>query len=496
MCYNNNQRGEALVLNLYYFRKKVFMGLQKMTKLVATVGPATNEYEMISEMILEGVNVFRLNFSHDTHEAHASRIKLIRKAAKNLDVVVSILQDLQGPKIRVGIIPDDAMLLKKGSKITLTASDPKEGQIPLQYKGLVRDANPGDIVLLDDGNLELKVLSNTNDSIEARVVIGGILKSNKGINLPTSSISAPAITDKDKKDLKFGLSQKVDFVALSFVKSADDIKELKKLIAKSDCRPRVVAKVERHEAVKNLEGIIAESDVVMVARGDLGVELGVDKVPIIQKRIIKECFRQSKPVIVATQMLESMIKSPRPTRAEASDVANAILDGADAVMLSAETAAGDYPLEAVRTITEIATDVEKWVRENEIVIGRSAFGEPENLLEAISNTVVRLAKQSSAKLILTATSTGKTARFISNKRPFVPIVATTHENQARRYMTILWGVDPYKVEFNTVAEMVDSGINLAKSKNYVKKGDLIIIASGKFPGVPGGTNIVEVKTVE
>ncbi|OGB71972.1 pyruvate kinase, partial [candidate division CPR2 bacterium GWD2_39_7] len=429
-------------------------------------------------------------------ESHARLAGLIREAAEKLDVNVAILQDLQGPKIRVGLIPDDNMNLKKGSKVTLTAVEPENGEIPLQYKDLVKDANPGDLILLDDANLELKVLSKTDDKILARVIVGGILKSNKGINLPTSTISAQSITQKDRKDLEFGLKLNVDFVALSFVKSAEDIEELRALIKKHGGTAKIVAKLERHEAVKNMEEIVAATDVVMVARGDLGVELKTEKVPVIQKKMIKECLRQNKPVIVATQMLESMIKNPRPTRAEATDVANAILDGADAVMLSAETATGEYPLEAIRTITEIAKDVEDWVTRNEIVIGRSTLREPEQVIDAIANTVVRLAKNTGAKLIMTATSTGKTSTVISNRRPFVPVLATTHNDKAKRYMAILWGVDAYKVDFDTVAEMLDSGMELAKSTNYVKSGDRIIVASGKFPGVPGGTNIVEVKTVE
>ncbi|KKR27878.1 MAG: Pyruvate kinase, partial [candidate division CPR2 bacterium GW2011_GWD2_39_7] len=472
------------------------MSLQKKTKLIATIGPATDDLEMVTEMIREGENVFRLNFSHGTYESHARLAGLIREAAEKLDVNVAILQDLQGPKIRVGLIPDDNMNLKKGSKVTLTAVEPENGEIPLQYKDLVKDANPGDLILLDDANLELKVLSKTDDKILARVIVGGILKSNKGINLPTSTISAQSITQKDRKDLEFGLKLNVDFVALSFVKSAEDIEELRALIKKHGGTAKIVAKLERHEAVKNMEEIVAATDVVMVARGDLGVELKTEKVPVIQKKMIKECLRQNKPVIVATQMLESMIKNPRPTRAEATDVANAILDGADAVMLSAETATGEYPLEAIRTITEIAKDVEDWVTRNEIVIGRSTLREPEQVIDAIANTVVRLAKNTGAKLIMTATSTGKTSTVISNRRPFVPVLATTHNDKAKRYMAILWGVDAYKVDFDTVAEMLDSGMELAKSTNYVKSGDRIIVASGKFPGVPGGTNIVEVKTVE
>lgn len=472
------------------------MKLLKMTKLVATIGPASDDEKMIERLIIEGVNVFRLNFSHDTHERHLQIIQKIRKISNKLEMPVSILQDLQGPKIRVGIMPEEGLVLKIGEVVVVTALDPACGEIPLQYKGLIKDVKIGDPILLDDGLIELKAISKGNEKLMAKVIVGGVLKSNKGINLPTASISIPAITDKDKKDLAFGIKNEVDFVALSFVKNAADIKRVRNIIVGQNSNAKIVAKVERHEAVENIESIVDAADVVMVARGDLGVEMGMQKVPITQKKIIRECLKRNKPVIVATQMLESMIKSPRPTRAEASDVANAILDGADAVMLSGESAIGKYPLEAVRTITGIALNVEKWIRESGIVIGRNSQGQVNSVVEAISNTVVRLAFQTDSKLILVPTSSGKTATVISNRRPFVPVLATSHDYNTRQYMTILWGVHTAMADFKTVAQMVDSGIKIAKENKYVKKGDLVIVASGKFPGVPGGTNIVEVMTVE
>jgi len=471
------------------------MSLNKMTKLVATIGPSTANEFTIKEMIKIGVNVFRLNFSHDSHESHKQIINIIRRVASKMGATVSILQDLQGPKIRVGKLPNDQVELKKGTEITLTISEPKEGEIPVQYKGLINDVNIDDIILLDDGNLELKVTHKDNQIIKARVIVGGFLKSNKGINLPTATISAPAITSKDIEDLKFGLENGVDFVALSFVRSKKDIIELRDLLGDEHKDVKIVAKIERHEALTEIEAIIIETDIIMVARGDLGVELGPDKVPIIQKKIIQKCRQLNKPVIVATQMLESMIKNPRPTRAEASDVANAILDGADAVMLSGETSVGEYPLESIKYIVEIAKDVERWVRDSDIVIGKSAQKNAETTTEAIASSIVRLAKITDSKLMLIATSTGKTTTVASSKRPFVPIISITHDLKVRQYMTILWGVDPYIADFDSVAEMVDKGVELGVSFGYVKKGDKIIVSSGKFPKVPGGTNIIEIKTV-
>ncbi|KKQ93282.1 MAG: Pyruvate kinase [candidate division CPR2 bacterium GW2011_GWC1_39_9] len=466
----------------------------KMTKIIATLGPASESYETICELIKSGVNIFRLNFSHDSYENHQKRVENIRKAADNFNKNIAILQDLQGPKIRVGEIDENGIKLENGTEVILTVNAECDGKIEVQYKDLDKDVSVGDIVLLDDGLLELKVLGVENGDIRCQVIVGGILKSKKGINLPTSSISIPAISEKDENDAKFGCENGVDFIALSFVKNGQDIKDLRKIIGENG--PKIIAKIERHEAVQNVREIVEEADGIMVARGDLGVELGMDKVPVLQKRIINECLRQNKPVIVATQMLESMTKNPRPTRAEASDVANAILDGADAVMLSAETAVGDYPLEAVKTICNIATDVEAWVIENQVVIGKRNQNEVDSVAEAISNTVVRLAKQTGAKLILVPTATGITANLISNRRPFVPVLAITHGHKAMRRMAILWGVQARVVGFNTVEEMIVNGIEIAKKYGYIKIDDRVIIASGKLPGVPGGTNIVEVMTVE
>jgi len=468
--------------------------MTKMTKIIATLGPASDSYETICELIKSGVNIFRLNFSHDSYENHQKRIDNIRKAAEDLNKNIAILQDLQGPKIRVGEIDENGIKLENGAEVILTVNAQSEGKIEVQYKGLDKDVSAGDVVLLDDGLLELKVLEVSGGDIKCEVIVGGILKSKKGINLLTSSISIPAISEKDESDAKFGCENEVDFVALSFVKNAQDIKDLRKIIGENGSQ--IIAKIERHEAVQNVREIVEEADSIMVARGDLGVELGMDKVPVLQKRIINECLRQNKPVIVATQMLESMTKNPRPTRAEASDVANAILDGADAVMLSAETAVGDYPLEAVKTICNIATDVEAWVIENQVVIGKRIQSEVDSVAEAISNTVVRLDKQTGAKLILVPTATGITANLISNRRPFVQVLAITHDHKAMRRMAILWGVQARVVEYNTVEEMIVNGIEIAKKYDYIKKDDRVIIASGKLPGVPGGTNIVEVMTVE
>lgn len=466
----------------------------KRTKIIATIGPATEKPEMISLLIKAGVNVFRQNFSHDVHEAHGKRIKNIRKVSKKLNMPVAILADLQGPKIRVGFLPDEGVELKAGQNIVLTSQKPEKGEIPVQYKKLPQDVSKGDIILLDDGKLELVVLSKTQVRVSAKVVIGGILRPFKGINLPTASVSTSALSVKDKNDLNFVLGLGVDYIALSFVQSAKDILNLRKVLDKSKAKikPGIIAKVERHEAVKNIDEIIEAADAVMVARGDLGVELLTEKVPVIQKEIIKKSLSVGKPVIVATQMLESMIENPRPTRAEVSDIANAIIDGADAVMLSAETSVGKYPLEAVQSMTQTALDVEKWARKSGLVLGEAAQKRRETVVEAISNSAVKLAETIKSELLIIASATGSTAKQISKHRPSVPVMVITHSEEVKRKLALVWGVFPEVVEFHKVGELVSGSLKLARKKSFIKKDDLVVITSGILKGVPGGTNLIEV----
>ena len=356
----------------------------KKTKIIVTLGPSSDDPKMIKKLIKAGANVFRLNFSHGTHETHIKNIKKLRKIEKELKTPIAIMQDLQGPKIRVGELPEGKMSLMQGKEVTLTVGKALEGEIPVQYKGIVKDVKKGDRVLLDDGNLELKVTSKSGDKIKCKIVVGGELLSKKGINLPDSDVALHAFSDKDKADLMVGLNNDVDFIALSFVKTGSDIVNLKKLIKSKGKETKVIAKIERHEAVENLDDITEKSDGVMVARGDLGIEISLDRVPFIQKDITKRCIAHGKPVIVAKQMLDSMIRNPRSTRAETSDIANAILDGADAVMLSGETSIGKYPLNAVKAMNKIALTAEKWALDKNIFIGRSVHQNIGSTAEAIA----------------------------------------------------------------------------------------------------------------
>ncbi|MEO1256913.1 MAG: pyruvate kinase, partial [Bacteroidota bacterium] len=321
----------------------------KRTKIVATIGPASNNKETITKLIEAGANVLRLNFSHGTHEDHEKVIGIIREITKEKGYHVGILQDLQGPKIRVGLMQDGGVEIKDGQELTITTED-IEGdseRISTVYKEIVNDVKPGDIILIDDGNIELETVSTDSNSVITKVKHGGILKSRKGINLPDTNVSAPCLTEKDLEDLKFGLAQDVDWIALSFVRRADDIREIKSIISDAGSDAKVVAKIEKPEALKEIDEIIDETDAIMVARGDLGVEIPMYEVPIWQKKMVEKCNMSAKPVIIATQMMESMIENPRPTRAETNDVANAVMDGADALMLSAESAAGKFPVETV-----------------------------------------------------------------------------------------------------------------------------------------------------
>jgi len=469
----------------------------KRTKIIATIGPATENPTIIANLIRAGVNVFRQNFSHDIPEMHTKRIRNIKKQAKALNMPVAILADLQGPKIRVGDLSEQGMDLKRNQKVILTIKNPEKGEIPIQYKSLPRDVSFGDILLLDDGKIELKVFDKNDFSIKAKVIVGGILKSFKGINLPTASISAPALTAKDKKDLELILKEGVDFIALSFVRSADDIIQLRKIIEQNKgSKPSIVAKIERHEAVENLNEIIKASDAIMVARGDLGIELMLEKVPVIQKEIIKKTLGIGKPVIVATQMLESMMDNPRPTRAEVSDIANAVIDGADAIMLSGETSVGKYPLGCIKVMKRVSLDIEHWSRESGLMLGEATYHRRESVVEILSKNAVRLAEKIKARLIITATATGNTARQISKYRLSAPIMAVTHSEEVQKKLQLSWGILPFVINFNKISELISKSMKRAQSIGIVKKGDLVVITSGVLRGVPGGTNLIEVVMVE
>lgn len=470
----------------------------RRTKIVATIGPATNSKDSIEKLIRSGVNAFRLNFSHGTHKEHKAIINHIRQLSEIFVAPVTILQDLQGPKIRTGIIKNNKMELKESSTVEIS-SNFKIGQgkkIPSDFSKIYKVCSVGHRILLDDGIIELKVVKKYNQVLYAKVIYGGILTNRKGINLPDSKIEESTLTKKDIIDLKFGLLCKVDYVALSFVKNDHDILALKKIIKKSSSpETRVIAKIERKDAIANLDEIALHSDAIMVARGDLSVEVSQSQLPSIQKKIIRRCNYFGKPVITATQMLESMIERPRPTRAEVTDVANAVLDGTDAVMLSAETATGKYPDKCVKTMSEIILDVEQSMFKNYSSIERKP--DENSVAYAVAESACLMALKVNAKLILSLTNTGTTSRLISSYRPYAKILAATHIKETLNKLELMWGVQtiflkPYK----KTEEVVENIKGLLKKNGVVKQGDRIIITLG-FPLLKSGsTNSVQVHKIK
>jgi pyruvate kinase len=477
----------------------------RRTKIVATVGPASRSPELLERLVQAGVNVFRLNFSHGTHEEHFAVIRSVREIAARLHRPIALLQDLSGPKIRIGRVKDGALLVK-GARIAITTDTSVEGSAEListTYAALPRDVAAGDRVLLDDGNLELRVLGVAAERVECEVVDGGPLRSNKGMNLPGIALSTPALTEKDRRDLAFGIQHMVDFVALSFVRQAQDLLQAKALVRSLGAATPVIAKIEKPQALDNLEAILAAADGVMVARGDLGVELGTENVPIAQKRIIAAANAAGRVVITATQMLESMIENPRPTRAEASDVANAILDGTDAVMLSGESAVGQFPVEAVETMARIADYTEEHgagairrrsdARRGDQPTGPEAPGTP--ITRSLTRVAASVAEELGCKLIVAFTESGITARLLALHRPRVPVVAVTHEDRVYRQLALSWGVVPVKSEFvENTDELLAAGEERLKARGLVDKGDTILMLSGHSPAA-AATNMLRVHTV-
>lgn len=472
----------------------------RRTKIVCTIGPASREPEVLEALIRAGMNVARLNFSHGDPAFHAENIRRLRAAAEKVGQPVGILADLQGPKLRVGQMAGDGVQLVAGEEIILTTR-PVMGQdheIPVQYRDLPQVVKPGERVLLDDGLLEITVLSTTETDIRARVVTGGLLKSNKGLNLPYASLAIPAITDKDRENLSFALNHQVDWIGLSFVRTADEVLELKELI-RQQCafgRPApMIAKIEKPEAVQNIDAIIAATDAVMVARGDLAVETSPEEVPVIQKMIIRKARQAGKPVVTATQMLESMINNPQPTRAEASDVANAIFDGTDAIMLSGETAAGRFPVQAAQMMAKIA---EKAEASRGLAAYASEHLEPRpgDIAEAIAHATRQTANDLGAAAIITASVSGATAWLVSKYRPEVPIIAVTPSLMTQRQLALVWGVTPLLCRRTSdTDELIGDAIQVVKEHGFCRQGDLVVITAGS-PGTPGSTDLLKIKIIE
>lgn len=453
--------------------------MNKKTKIVCTLGPATIKTSIIVKLIKSGMNVARLNFSHGDYAEQGELIKNIRAAAAQTGATIAIMQDLQGPKIRLGILPENGVPINKNEYFILDTSTSKfklekssaTKIIPVQYKHLHKDVSRGDLVLIEDGLIKLEVIQVKGSKIKVRSINKALLKSHKGINVPTASISANPLTPKDLRDLRFGLKNNVDFVALSFVRQAKDIIELRKKIQHTGSPALIVAKIERHEALKNLEEIIKETDVVMVARGDLGVETPAEEVPVAQKRMVKLANNYSKPVIVATEMLQSMIENPRATRAEVSDVANAIFDHADAVMLSNETAVGKFPVEAVKTMSRVALNVEQFQNEHQLYkIVQNGSNLPDNL--KICHNASLLALETKAKLIVAITKSGYTANALARQRIFTEIVAVTPNPMVKRQLQLTWGLNDVFVskltDLNAIKKL------LIKNKK-LQKGDKIVL---------------------
>ncbi len=465
------------------------------TRIVCTLGPASDTDEIVRAMIRAGMDVARLNFSHADHATHAARIERVRRIAREEKAVVAILGDLQGPKIRVGNIAAGAIQLVAGAQFTLTtqvvAGDATA--ISIDFADLPHEARAGNRILIDDGLIELQILATTETEVVTRVITGGELKPHKGVNLPNIPLKISALTDKDRADLIFAAEQNLDYIALSFVRRADDVIELKRLLEARNAAIPVIAKIEKPEAMEHIDAILAVSDGVMVARGDLGVEAPPEQVPIFQKTIIRKANVAGKPVITATQMLESMIQNPRPTRAEASDVANAILDGTDAIMLSAETASGKYPLLAVEMMAHIIEAVES---SQEFQACAHEFGNVSSVTDAIGEATCVIARELGAQLIITSTSSGFTARMISRHRPMTHIFAVTPTEQTRRRLALIWGVETALIDSAAVMEdIVQQSFVRALERGIAQKGDKVVVTAGVPVGVSGRTNMVQVRVV-
>ncbi|HEY9071831.1 MAG TPA: pyruvate kinase [Candidatus Ozemobacteraceae bacterium] len=465
--------------------------MEKRTKIVATLGPASASPEVIANLIEAGVNIFRLNFSHGTHDSHRQLIGTVRGEARRLGRHIGLLGDLCGPKIRIGTFPNGSVTLKAGQAFTLSQNPDLPGSetgIGTSYPYLVKDLNPGDTVLLDDGNLTLRVASKSADAVTCTVIDGGVLKTKKGMNMPGAKLSVETITAKDREDLAFMISQELDFVALSFVRRGEDLRELRSLIGSSPIR--VVSKIEKPEAIADLEAILAETDAVMIARGDLGVEMPIEKVPAIQKHIITRCTRRGIEVITATQMLESMISNPRPTRAETTDVFNAVMDGTDAIMLSGETAAGAHPVEAVRTMAAIAAEAERLHHDTTDVLLPEVKHDIEDI---IAHAACESAVNIGAKAIVPFTHSGNTARNVSKYHPAVPIYALTPKPETCRRLSLSWGVAPVLIEdLRDTDAMLACAEKTLLDRGLAQTGDVVVIVAGVPLGVKGNTNMIKV----
>ncbi|MEX0933415.1 MAG: pyruvate kinase [Candidatus Paceibacterota bacterium] len=468
--------------------------MNKKTKIIATLGPASSSKETIKELIESGVNIFRLNFSHGSHEEHLLRLKMVRAVANEAGVHIGVLQDLGGPKIRIGSFETETVTLERGAPFALTTEDVMgtAERVSINYKKLPEEVEVGGRLMLDDGKVELKVESVEGNTIHTVVVHGGEITSRRGVNAPGAHLSIETLTDKDKRDLRFSPDEPVDFVALSFVRSREDIEDLRRELASIGSDAAIVAKIETTEAIDRIESIIEATDIVMVARGDLAVEIPTENVPFQQKKIITKCRELGRPVIVATQMFETMIENPVPTRAEVSDVANAILDGTDAIMLSGETAVGKYPVAAVRTMTRIALHTEKESAKSPTIYQELS----EDGTGAITSVLLELSVKTKAVAIVTLTQRGLTAQKISRHRPYAPIVALTPNVITARKLVVAYGVEPLIIEnFTSLDDLLERTPKILVESGYATEGSHILLTTGTTFGVSGSTNTVIVLRV-
>lgn len=471
----------------------------KKTKIVCTLGPASDTTEILTELINAGMNVARFNFSHGSHEEHLERFNKLKAAREETGKLVAILLDTKGPEIRTHEIENNQAELIQGTTVRIAMNEimGNAEKFSVSYPELINDVELGTKILIDDGLIELNVtaIDHENQEIVTEVLNSGTIKTKKGINVPNTQLNLPGITEKDESDIRFGAKQGIDFVAASFVRRASDVMEIRAVLEDEGCyNVKIISKIENEEGVSNIDEILAVSDGIMVARGDLGVEIPTEDVPIVQKQIIKKCNQAGKPVITATQMLDSMQRNPRPTRAEAGDVANAIFDGTDAVMLSGETAAGDYPVEAVKTMASICS------RTEDALVGQDAFTlkayDNDDLTEAIGQSVGHTARNLGIKTIVAATSSGHTANMIAKYRPQAHILAATFDEKSARTLALTWGVEPFVIEKpGSTDEMLDSATALSQEKGYAKEGDLIIITAGVPVGESGTTNIMKIQVI-
>lgn len=473
--------------------------LKKKTKIICTIGPSSEKESVLKELIENGLNVCRLNFSHGTHPEQQNKIDIIKKVREELKEPIAILLDTKGPEIRTGLFDESEVLLEEGQYFTLTTEEivGNREKCSISYTGLVNDVQKGNIILIDDGLISLEVVSVTQKEILCLVKNSGIVKNNKGINVPNVKINLPAITEKDKRDIIFGVENGIDFIAASFVRKASDVLAIREILEECNAEHiQIISKIENQEGVDNIDDILQVTDGIMIARGDLGVEIPTEEIPIVQKMIIKKCNLLSKPVITATQMLDSMIRNPRPTRAEVTDVANAIYDGTDAIMLSGETASGKYPVEALKTMSRIALRTEMTLDYNKMMAER-AKNRSVNVTNAISHATCTTADDIGAACIVTPTESGYTARMVSSYRPMQPIIAVIHDERVLRQMGIVWGIIPLDVKnrSDSTDDLFNRSIEVSVEQGLIKPGEVAIITAGVPLRKAGSTNLIKVHVV-